>query len=293
MYAADMDQRADPSVNGKAPQGIAVIAGHFGELVQGRLGRDGPVALVTLPCPALATEVRFTPTCRALEIRGAEAPQAAALARYLLADWAPGTGGLLEIRRAAPPGAGAGSSTADLLGTLRAIAATFGQLPTPEEEAALCHLIEGAVDPLMYPENVLFASRTGQVVRRLPSLPRIRMVGGFAGPGARTDPADTAFPDMRETFAALEEALVTGDLAMLAAAVRCSAGANQHRNPNPAWAAVSDLAPRLGALGPAVSHTGSAIGLLFSPDTPTAAAEKALWALGLQQVLSFTPQDPV
>ena len=29
------------------------VAGHFGELLQGRIGRDGPVALVTLPCPVL------------------------------------------------------------------------------------------------------------------------------------------------------------------------------------------------------------------------------------------------
>ena len=29
------------------------VPGHFGELLQGRIGSDGPVALVTLPCPAL------------------------------------------------------------------------------------------------------------------------------------------------------------------------------------------------------------------------------------------------
>ncbi|TCP38104.1 hypothetical protein EV662_12129, partial [Rhodovulum marinum] len=32
----------------------ACVAGHFGEFLQGRLGPDGPVVLVTLPCPALA-----------------------------------------------------------------------------------------------------------------------------------------------------------------------------------------------------------------------------------------------
>jgi len=30
------------------------ISGHFGELLQGRLGPQGPVALITLPCPVLA-----------------------------------------------------------------------------------------------------------------------------------------------------------------------------------------------------------------------------------------------
>ena len=32
---------------------VARVAGHFGEFLQGRLGAEGPVALVTLPCPAL------------------------------------------------------------------------------------------------------------------------------------------------------------------------------------------------------------------------------------------------
>ena len=34
------------------------VAGHFGELLQGRLGPSGPVALVSLPCPALWVEAR-------------------------------------------------------------------------------------------------------------------------------------------------------------------------------------------------------------------------------------------
>ena len=39
----------------KAPMArpAARVPGHFGEWMQGRLGPDGPVALVTLACPAL------------------------------------------------------------------------------------------------------------------------------------------------------------------------------------------------------------------------------------------------
>lgn len=39
----------------------ARVAGHFGELVQGRLGPDGPVALITLPCPALTVQATWRP----------------------------------------------------------------------------------------------------------------------------------------------------------------------------------------------------------------------------------------
>ena len=47
-------------VGGKREPGFCMIlpathrvAGHFGELIQGRLGTAGPVVLISLPCPAL------------------------------------------------------------------------------------------------------------------------------------------------------------------------------------------------------------------------------------------------
>ena len=40
-----------------APPGLARVEGHFGELLQGRLGPAGPVVLVTLPCPVLAARL--------------------------------------------------------------------------------------------------------------------------------------------------------------------------------------------------------------------------------------------
>ena len=38
------------------------VAGHFGELMQGRLGADGPLALISLPCPVLAVQTGGTGT---------------------------------------------------------------------------------------------------------------------------------------------------------------------------------------------------------------------------------------
>ena len=41
-------------------QRTARVQGHFGELMQGRLGREGPLVLVTLPCPAFTATVTAT-----------------------------------------------------------------------------------------------------------------------------------------------------------------------------------------------------------------------------------------
>ena len=297
VYVGPMDQIAASAVNRHGPgepdapapaPSVVRVAGHFGELVQGRLGRGGPVALVTLPCPALVTEVRFRPAPGPLETAAPDSAKLTAAAGLALRAMAsPGWGGRLDLRRASRPGGGAGQSTADALGAVRAVARAFGRRPSAEEEARLCLAAEGAVDPLMHDGAVLFASREARVVRRLGSLPPLRVVGGFAGPGVPTDPGDDGFPDMRAVFERLGRAVAAGDLDGLAAAARASAEANQARNPNPAWAEVLRAGRRSGALGPVVAHTGSAIGLLLAADMPAGPVARALSGIGLEDVISF------
>lgn len=281
--------RAPVDLAGPSPAPFtARVPGHFGELVQGRLGPCGPVALVTLPCPVLVSEARFSPAWGPLEVATADSAKIAAAAGRVLRLVAPeGWGGRLEIGRASKPGSGAGSSTAEVLATIRAVAGAFGRGFGPDEEAALCLAAEGAVDPLMHAGTVLFASREARVVRRLGDLPAARVVGGFAGPGAATNPADDGFPDMAPVFAGLAEAIAAGDAAAMADAARVSAEANQARNPNPAWQAVLRAGREVGALGPIVAHTGSAIGLILSPDTPPGPARQALAAIGLGGIIVF------
>lgn len=280
-----MDQRAAPDVNRK--QAESRVSGHFGELVQGRLGPDGPVALVTLPCPVLGSTARWTPGPGPLDFVGSDLDHVRRLVRNLMADWGVAPGGTLQVLRDGIPGAGTGSSTTDLLASLRVLAGVAGRALSAEEKAQACLAIEGAVDPLMHAEPVLFASREARVVERLPALPSLLVVGGFAGVGARTDPEDHDFPDMTAAFGLLRTALAKDDPVGLAEAARISAEANQRRNPNPAWGEVTALIPRLGALGPVVSHTGSAIGVLLPGETPPGPAEAALRGLGLSGVLSF------
>jgi len=284
-----MDQRASPSVNSQPATGVARVAGHFGELVQGRLGSNGPVALATLRCPVLASRARFAPGSGRLVVEGAQTGKVARAVEPLLARLAgPGVGGRLTIARDAAPGAGAGSSTADVLAAVRAIAAALGARLAAEEEARICLTAEGAVDPLMHAPDVLFAPREARVLETLPPLPPLAVAGGFAGPGRATDPNDHDFPDMSAAFARLRAAARAGDPAGIAAAARISAEANQARNPNPAWRRVLAIGARTGAIGPVVSHTGSAIGLLYAPGVDTGPILPILRAAGLDQVLDFS-----
>ncbi|MEM6549078.1 MAG: propanediol utilization protein [Pseudomonadota bacterium] len=280
-----MNQSTDLRVN---PQTARVaVAGHFGEIAQGRVGPDGPVAVVTLPCPALVTAVTYRPALGGVTVPGPETAKAAAAARLALSalgEKAAGWGGEIAIERPVAPGLGAGSSTAETLGALRAVAAGFGVAFAPGREAALCLAAEGAVDPLMHGRNCVFATREGRVLRWLAPLPPLLAVGGFAGPPRPTDPDDTAFPDRGALFEAIAAACEAGDAAALGRAATQSAAANQARRPHRAWDGLSALVGRLAAHGVALAHTGAAATLLLPASADPRPALGALSRVGLTGV---------
>ncbi|MEX0970764.1 MAG: propanediol utilization protein [Paracoccaceae bacterium] len=247
---------------------VARVCGHLGELVQGRFGAGGPLALVTLPCDGVEVHARFGPNT---------SPLAAIMAARLGHDNAQ-----ISVEANVPPGCGAGVSTATLLATLRLLA------PGLSAEAESAHLlaVEGAVDPLAFapaPPRI-WASRRAQTLELLPVFPRMVVVGGFDGPGQLTNPADENFPDMSAAFALLR--LPTP--ARIGQAASISALANQQRNPRPNWGAAQELAAETGALGIAVAHTGAALSLLFAPGAAgIGRAQAGLDALGLSHVMRF------
>lgn len=273
--------------------------GHFGEVLQGRLGADGPVALVTLPCPRFDAAARFLPIGGApLLVAGAPNAGAARLARAAVRDVAPGLGGRLRLRVGAPPGGGAGSSTLTLLATRRAAlhASPHRASEAPIDTAAALLRLEGAVDPLMLerPGRALWGSRAARLFDETPPANRFRVVGGFDGAGRRTDPADDAFADVADLVAALIDARRSCDAAGEAAVATASARRNQARAPSPLWSEVVAAGSDFGALGIVAAHTGSALGLLFDPAAPELArrASAALPRLGLTGVFSFLAGEP-
>lgn len=251
------------------------VAGHFGELIQGRIGAQGPLALISLPCPAVWVECgtdivepdcligpnRFRALCHALDLPlPAQRPN-------LIATM--------------PPGGGAGSSTAGLV----ALARVLGYAGTPEHLAHICAQVEGASDPLMFPkaERLLFAPREGRVLQVLPALPRFEVLGGFFGPVQQTNPADVAFPDVADLLIAWRRDM---DLTTMAALASTSARRTlQMRGPR--RDPTEGLAKALGAVGWIIAHTGNARGLIFEPGAIPADAKAQLHAAGFQGVLSF------
>ncbi len=256
------------------------VAGHFGELLQGRLGSDGPVALVTLPCPTLRAGACRLPGPFALHQPGPHVLTRSGAARFLR-SLGQDPSGRFVLRLDMPAGGGAGASTAARVALARA--AGCGDAA---DIVRACLTSEGAVDPLMFPApgRLLWASREGIVLRRLPAPPRMEVLGGFLGPMRRTDPADLRFPDIADLAAAWPVAcarLAAGAALASASARRTLALRGPEADPTEA------LARETGALGFVIAHTGAARGLIFAPGTVPEMTPSALREAGFRHILRF------
>ena len=257
------------------------ISGHFGELLQGRLGPQGPVALITLPCPVLACTASQGAGPLHLRSKGETVMRPADLRQLLTALGLPRRG-RFQLTTEMPVGAGLGASTAARVALARAAG-----VDDPQRIAMACLAVEGASDPVMFPAptRLLWASREGRVLDRLPPLPDLEVLGGVFGPPRRTDARDNRFADIADLAA--DWRTNAGDLPALArlasaSARRCLAMRGPVDDPTEA------LAARWGALGFAIAHTGSARALLYAPGTVPPGAAHALRAAGLTDVLQFS-----
>ncbi len=258
------------------------ITGHFGEWLQGRLGPDGPVVLVTLSCKALGVTAEARPSDRFSIDDGGLLGETRA--RTFLHE----LGGLplIQVTLTAdmPAGGGAGASTAGLL----ALAAVAGRTPGEEALATACRRAEGAVDPLMIasPDTCLWASREARALRRFEPLPAFDVVGGFWGAPIRTDADDTLFPDIADLVPMWERAARDADRAALAG-IASEAARRTTALRGPEGDPTEDLAREIGALGFVRAHTGSARGLVFAPGQADASVADRLSEAGFQGVVGF------
>ncbi|WP_412538015.1 hypothetical protein R8Z50_19355 [Longispora sp. K20-0274] len=282
------------------PTGTGTAPCHHGELLQGVFADatgHRHRALVTLPMAAPRTRAAFTRRPDAADIvvhppDRAKARAAAALTLAACAPHGPG-GGRLVLRGAVPVGLGMGSSSSDVIATIRAVAASCGRVLPAGTVARLAVRAEGASDPLMLAGGpVLFAQREGRVLEALGArLPPALVVGCLTGGG---EPVDTlALPDVgcgaadlaeyARLRADLRHAVTAVDAGLLGRVATASARLNQRVLPRPELAVLLRIAARLDALGVQVAHSGSVAGLLFDPTRPDLVrrCRRALAAEGL------------
>lgn len=263
---------------------LARVTGHFGEFLQGRLGPEGPVALVTLPCPAVWVEARVTPSFGLAIYGSGQRILTPDHARRFLRHLGPPAHGRVVLRAKMPVGGGAGASTAALV----ALARAMGYSGDAASLAKAAIATEGASDPLMFtaPERLLWASREGRSLRTLPPLPRFDVLGGFAGPPQRTRATDGRFPDISDLIAPWVQAATLGDRTALARLASTSADRTLALRGGMILP-MAELAAATGALGHAIAHTGSARALLFAPGTIPRHAAGLMRTAGCRQIVTF------
>lgn len=262
----------------------ARINGHFGEWLQGRMGPEGPVVLVSLPCPEFWCEVQARPQ-HGLGL----SPDHPILTKRRVSEILDTLGIShnlsITISGNIPFGAGLGASTASLVALIKAVA---DEAQSADSISQVCLTTEGATDPLMHEDfdSFLWSSREGRVVQYMQTPPTFEVIGGLWGETEKTDPKDACFPDISDLIQPWKRAVRAGSLVDVAriasvSAWRTTALRGPEDDPTEA------IAGEFGALGHIRAHTGSARGLLFKPGTVPPHVIPRLEALGYRHTTRF------
>ncbi|HEV2735571.1 MAG TPA: hypothetical protein VGV85_12075 [Longimicrobiaceae bacterium] len=317
MEPGGRPRAAAAPVRPPAPRaGRGEIHAHHGEIVQGLFpSSDGRQehGLVTLPCGLFGTRVRFRPLRSGpLTVEPGDRSRALTAARMTLdALGRTGWGGSVRIDSNVPLRWGCGSSTTDVLATIRAVADAFEAVLEPEWIARLAVASETASDSLMYgPERaVLFAQRRGSVLLDLGGpLPRVQVLG-FNTEEDRGVETLSLPPCQYSAWEAeafqpilglLRRAVERQDPALLGRVATASTTIMQRHRPKRFMPQLLELAGEVGALGVQVAHSGTVAGFLFEPGAAgrIERAREGLRGIGLQESWEFcndlsSPPEPV
>lgn len=252
------------------------VAGHFGEWIQGCA--DGVVLLVTMCCPDKGAAATWQHAAD-LDLDDPVGLVGPARAVAFLTELGQSARGRIGLEADLPLGVGAGMSTAALVALARAVRAPGDRI------AGACLAVEGAVDPIMLPQPdaVLWAPRAAAKRAALPMPPRADILGALWGPPVPTDPRDMGFPEVGDLVTAWADGPRLPEAAGLASlsAARTTALRGPKGDPT------AQMAGRLGALGWARAHTGSARALIFPPGGIPQDGETQLVEAGYHHVFRF------
>lgn len=296
--------------------GYGMGIGHHGEIIQGYFDAGGTPAgecygLVTLPCPDLISEAWVEQVDQAPgvvgEMRGHAKAKAAAIATLEAFD-ATRMGLRLRILSTIPVGHGFGSSSADVVATIRAVCALLEVAITPHELARFAVAAEIAADPIMFEEPVLFAQRVGLVIEELgPSLPQLQVLGFYSAPDSRgvdtiARPPIQYSSEERRAFTLLRSQLAAavrdGDAAGLGRVASASAEISNRHLVVQQLDDFLEVAATVGAAGLQVAHSGDIAGLLFDGADPGVTrrigrAKQLLARCGVGATWLFSPDNAV
>jgi uncharacterized protein involved in propanediol utilization len=274
-------RRLEPQPAAAVRVGQGHGSGHYGELFQGQIHDDTGAlrrCLVTLPCQHLQSRAWWQPGGVGIRVWPDAKTKARRTAELTLASLdRPEATGLLTIESNICAGKGNGSSSADCVAAARAVTDAFGAHLPDRVLARIVVAAEMASDSVMFDRAVLFAHRDGVVLEdygcRLPSLD---VIGIDAQPEGAIDtlqhPLAEYSPSECDVFRvlvdALKQAVRTEDLRLLGEVATASALVNQRFLPNPCFQELSDLATSVDALGVAVAHSGTVVGILLDPADP-------------------------
>ncbi|MFN0102916.1 MAG: hypothetical protein ACKV2U_12600 [Bryobacteraceae bacterium] len=216
--------------------GRAEAIGHAGERVE--------PFLTTLPVPAFRGVVRVK---RAWTWRATPAWKTKSLRAAQLA-W--GFDGALEVavESSIPVGRGCGSSTADCVAAVRAVADLPGIALRVEEEAQLMQRAELASGATTFDlEPVTFLPTTGSLLRRLGGLEVDRLACPVTAYSA------SELDEFAALLLVLEAAVADGDPGGVGRVARRSAAIHQRYRPDAEWKPLTARANAAGAFGVALA----------------------------------------
>jgi uncharacterized protein involved in propanediol utilization len=278
-------------------------AAHVGEILQGVFySHDGLLlhGVVSLPCPILDSTATFylTGACH-VGVLPPSKIKARRAAEATLGYLEISVGGDLVIDSDIPIERGWGSSTADVVSSIRAVAACIGRELSSDEIAHLAVSAEGASDGVMFgSQAVLYANEDGRVLEDYCGMfPPLEILAlDFGGENVNTlairrplytDYETRIFCELRKS---LRCAIEHQSPELLANVATMSALINQRHRPSCGFSICSKVYRRFGALGVAVAHSGQVLALMFNPSDPGIERKIALANVFLRLLPGVTVQ---
>ncbi|WP_158088263.1 hypothetical protein [Kocuria massiliensis] len=268
------------------PVGHGKCIRHHGEFLQGCFWDDESrtyvPGLVTVPIPEIQTHAVFHPDdAPGIRVSGDRPKSARAAALTLEAcqrhGGTPPPGGVVDISSQEDRGWGMGSSTSDVIATVRAVCSSCGVDLSRWEISRLAVRAEVASDPLAFEScPVLFAQRHARLLRQWQRpFPPLALVGCRLS----REPVNTlamhhepySRSERREFHRLRREigrAITRGDPRLLGRVATRSAEINQRRVHQPGFDEVLEICRSVDGVGVQIAHSGNVCGLLLDDRSP-------------------------